>query len=61
MTGVGRAVFVVRSEALLSANWPAAFAGDHDAAQTCLAVLEDQSRFYEFGACRVASPIHRDL
>jgi hypothetical protein len=46
MTEVGPAIFVERTEALLSAHRPAALAGDHRWSESCLDVLEQQARFY---------------
>jgi hypothetical protein len=39
-------MFVERSESLLSAHWPTALGGDHDATKVCLEVLDEQARFY---------------
>lgn len=46
VTEIGRAVFVERLEALLSAVWPGAMAGDPEAGEECLQLLTQQARFY---------------
>lgn len=45
-TEVGRALWIERSEQLFAESWPAALAGDHRAAESCLRLMESQARFY---------------
>lgn len=45
-TETGRAVWIERSEALLAAAWPGAMAGDPEAGEECLQLLNQQARFY---------------